>query len=69
MAASEFSRTFARKHLHTELTVGARRLMSSLDESLQEVRDVIAELVAQAETEHVVSERTRRLIQQLQVKE
>jgi hypothetical protein len=43
--------------------------VSAIDNELQEVRDVIAELVAQAETGHVVSERTRSLFQQLQVKE
>jgi hypothetical protein len=43
--------------------------VSAIDNELQEVRDVLAELVAQAETEHVISERARSLFQQLQVKE
>jgi hypothetical protein len=44
--ASEFSRTFAGKHLETDLTIGAHRLMSNLDEALQEVREVV-KVVAQ----------------------
>lgn len=41
--SSEFARSLAKKHLETTLTVGAKRLMENVDESLQEVRDVLEE--------------------------
>lgn len=43
MANSEFARSLARKHLETDVTVGAARLMSNIDESLQEVRGVLSQ--------------------------
>ena len=76
--ASEIAHEFARKHLETDVTVGASRLMTNLDESLQKVRKCLDEAIARLEqlnqgTEELgpdpTLERLRALYQRLQVKE
>lgn len=46
MTASEFAHEFARQHLETDVTIGAARLMTNLDQSLQEVREVLDGLLS-----------------------
>lgn len=72
IAASGFAHEFARKHLETDVTVGAARLMKNLDESLQEAREVLAGVIREHDdpmsdygcTTHT-NERVRALYQRL----
>jgi hypothetical protein len=72
MAASEFTRSFTLKHLETDQTVSAKRLMSNLDEALGEIREFVERTnneYSKARLGAAVGIRARDLLQQLQVKE